>query len=187
MRLEDITPTLQIILNSEVHEIGPDTWGGTTSNFHLLVMLSENQTKLQILLPLIPVSTPDHQEVVAAYASLFSTASYTVLENMLWAVFQYPLELTDAEELTKTLPSLFKRHDRFLIDYLQSVADKQMRRIIQMSKQSGRSLDATLQFLEYTYRENLLGELLEEDKQGREAVLTQWRSKMIRFWEAEDE
>ena len=61
-----------------------------------------------------------------------------------------------------------------------------MRRIVQMSKQSGQSLDVTLQFLEYTYRENLLGELLEEDEQGREAVLVQWRLKMIQFWEAQD-
>lgn len=101
-------------------------------------------------------------------------------------MFEYPLELTDAEELTKTVPSLFERHDSFLIGYFQSVTDKQMRRIVQMSKQSGQSLDVTLQFLEYTYRENLLGELLEEDEQGREAVLVQWRLKMIQFWEAQD-
>ncbi|MEM8832374.1 MAG: hypothetical protein AAGE96_23990 [Cyanobacteria bacterium P01_G01_bin.19] len=185
MQLSDITPTLQTILNSEVHLVAPNTWRGTTPNFPILVLLSKNQTLLQILLPLIPASDPAHQDIIAAYAGLFPTASYTVLDNMLWAVFEYPLELTDGQELTKTVPSLLEGHTRFLIGYFQSVKDKQIWRIIQISKQSGRSLDATLQFLEYTYRENLLGELLEEDEQGREAVLAQWRAKIIEFWEGD--
>jgi hypothetical protein len=187
MRLEDISPTLQTILDSEVHPIAPGIWGGTTPNFHLLILLSKDQTELQILLSLIPVlDTSAHPEVITAYAGLFQKADYTVLENMVWAVFPYPLDLIDAAELTNTALSLFERHEHFLIDYHQSVADKQMRRIIQTSKQSGRSLDGTLQFLEYIYRENLLGELLEEDEPGREAVLARWRSQIIEIWEAED-
>ncbi|MEM6453143.1 MAG: hypothetical protein AAF703_22855 [Cyanobacteria bacterium P01_D01_bin.105] len=188
MRLEDISPTLQNILDAEVQPIAPGMWAGTTPNFHLLVRLSENQTELQILLPLIPASdTSAHQEVIAAYADLFQQADHTVLRDMLWAVFPYPLASTDAEALAIALPSLFERHEHFLIDYFQSVADKQMRRLIQSSKQSGRSLKATLQFLEYAYRENLLGELLEDDEQGREAVLAQWRAKIVQYWEAVDE
>ena len=37
MRLSDITPTLQAILNCEVHPIAPNIWEGTTPNFHFLV------------------------------------------------------------------------------------------------------------------------------------------------------
>lgn len=101
-------------------------------------------------------------------------------------MFPYPLDSTNAVALTIAVPSLFERHEHFLIGYHQSVTDKQMRRLIQKSKQSGRSLEATLQFVEYAYRENLLGELIEEDEQGREAVLAQWRAKILQCWEAVD-
>lgn len=187
MRLADISPTLQTLLDSELHPIAPGMWGGNTPNFNLLVRLSKNQTELQILLPLIPVSDASADpEVLAAYAGLFQEVDYTVLENIVWAVFPYPLDFTDTAALTNTVPYLFERHGHFLLDYHQSVANQQMQRLIQTSKQSGRSLDATLQFLEYTYRENLLGELLEDDEPGREAVLVQWRAKIRQYWESGD-
>jgi hypothetical protein len=79
-------------------------------------------------------------------------------------------------------------HDWYLyvsgvyLDSFDQLVDNRIRQIIQVAKQQGQSLEATLQTLDRFYREGLMGDL-EQDAQAREQVLGAWRRRLESLWQ----
>lgn len=182
----DIIPTLAAALNSPVQRIQPGFWQVNTSNFPVIVLLTQDQTWLRLKLPLVSVleSPESVEELLHAYSFLVSQdAHYMQYQQQWWAVYHYCLELLNPQDFSVTAAQLVERHQNCLLDHFQSVANDHLCHLIEISKRQGRSLPATLQTLEYLYREYLIGELL-EDEQDQQAILAEWRAKIRHFWQA---
>ncbi|MEH2369881.1 hypothetical protein [Nostoc sp.] len=184
MTPEEIAGTLtELFDTSAVATTAPGSWQVDTPNFRLLVLLSEDNTWLRVLLPILPIqeAQPFLEQFLEANFDDTQEVRYALYERVIWGVFQHNSETLVSADLSNAINRLLSLHQTKLDNVFNQLVESRIRQIIQAAKQQGQSLQATMQSLERFYAEGMMGEI-NQTSQGREEVLTAWRRQLERLW-----
>ena len=184
MTPEEIAGTLtELFDTSAIATTAPGSWQVDTPNFRLLVLLSEDNTWLRVLLPILPIqeAQPFLEQFLEANFDDTQEVRYALYERVIWGVFQHNSETLVSADLSNAINRLLSLHQTRLDNVFNQLVESRIRQIIQAAKQQGQSLQATMQSLERFYAEGMMGEI-NQTSQGREEVLTAWRRQLERLW-----
>ncbi len=184
MTPEEITATLtELFGTSAVSAIAPGSWQVDTSTFRLLVLLSEDNTWLRVLLPIVPIqeAQPFLEQFLEANFDDTQEVRYAFYEGVLWGVFQHNSATLMSADLSNAINRLVSLYEARLNNVFNRLIESRIQQIIQAAKQQGQSLQATMQSLERFYAEGLMGEI-NQTPEAREQVLTAWRHQLELLW-----
>lgn len=184
MKPEEITDTLAELFGATTIQITPpNAWQVDTPQLRLLVLLSEDQSWLRILIPIASAqdAQPFFEQLLEANFDDTQETRYAINQNVLWGVFQHNRESLDPKDFSAAVARLVTLRQQGLSNSFDQLAEGNIRQIIQAAKQQGQSLEATLQTLDRFYREGLMGDL-DQDAQSREQVLAAWRRRLESLW-----
>lgn len=189
MTPEDITNTLRQFFGPTVERLLPETWQVETSKFRLLVLLSEDQSWLRVLVPIAPVQEiqPFMEQVLEANFDLTQETRYALHQDVVWGVFQHNLASLTSLDFSTVVARLVSLSERGLSDFFNQFVEKRIRQIIQAAKRQGQTLEATLKTLDRFYQEGLMGDMqpVKGDESGpssSEEALAAWRFQLERLW-----
>ncbi|MEH1802509.1 leucine zipper domain-containing protein [Nostoc sp.] len=170
-------------LAQPVVDIAPRSWQVDTSTFRLLVLLSEDNTWLRVLLPIVPIqqAKPFLEQFLEANFDDTQEVRYALYEGVVWGVFQHNRSTLVSADLSNAISRLVSLYQAGLDNVFNRLIESRIRQIIQAAKQQGQSLQATMQSLERFYAEGLMGEI-NQTSEAREVVLIAWRSQLERLW-----
>ncbi|WP_375504739.1 hypothetical protein [uncultured Nostoc sp.] len=170
-------------LAQPVVEIAPGSWQVDTSAFRLLVLLSEDNTWLRVLLPIVPIqeAQPFLGQFLEANFDDTQEVRYALSEGVIWGVFQHNTSTLVSADLSNAINRLVSLHQAGLDNVFNRLIESRIRQIIQAAKQQGQSLQATMQSLERFYAEGVMGDI-NQTSEAREEVLTAWRRQLERLW-----
>ncbi len=180
----EIADTLTELFGTEtVGAIAPGSWQVETTTFRLLVMLSDDESWLRVLLPIMPASEaqPFLEQFLEANFDDTQEVRYALQQGVVWGVFQHSSGSLTAEDLRDAIARLISLYQTGLDNVFNRLIEKRIRQIIQAAKQQGQSLEATMQNLDRFYAEGLMGEI-DQTAQAREEVLAVWRYQLERLW-----
>lgn len=184
MKPEEIADKLTELFGAAAVQImEPGAWQVETPQLRLLVLLSENQLWLRILVPIAPAqdAQPFLEQLLEANFDDTQETRYALNQNVLWGVFQHSRETLNPDDFSAAVARLVSLRQQGLTSSFDQLAEGRVRQIIQAAKQQGQSLEATLQTLDRFYREGLMGDL-EQTAQSREQVLAAWRRRLESLW-----
>jgi len=185
---EEIGGTLaKLFSTAEVKAIAPGSWQIDTSTFRLLVLLSEDNTWLRVLLPIVPIqeAQPFLAQFLEANFDDTQEVRYALFDGVIWAVYQHNSETLVSGDFASAIARLISLYEAGLDNVFNRLIESRIRQIIQTAKQQGQSLSATMQNLERFYAEGLLGEI-NQTSESREQVLTAWQRQLERLWDEID-
>ena len=168
---------------ASVNAVTPGSWQIETSTSRLLVILSDDETWLRVLIPILPVqeALPFLEQFLEANFDDSQEVRYALHQNVLWGVFQHKFSSLVVEDLRDAIAQLLSLSEIGLDDAFNQLIESRIRQIILAAKQQGQSLQATMQSLERFYAEGLLGEV-DQTPQVQEEVLAAWRRQLERLW-----
>lgn len=183
MDLEDITPFLTEIFGELDHVQEGESWQVDTPELRLLVLLSEDQNWLRILVPIAPLEQVAGvlSEILAANFDQTQEARYGLHEGVLWGVFQHNLETLSPADFSSALGRLVNLKHRGIADCFRALIYQQLRQIIAVAKQQGQSMEATLQSVDRLYQEGVLGRL-DQGTEATQEILAIWRARLAELW-----
>jgi hypothetical protein len=184
MKPEEITDKLTELFGaSAVQMTEASGWQVETPQLRLLVILSQDQSWLRILIPIAPAEEAQSflEQLLEANFDDTQETRYALNQNVLWGVFQHSCETLDKEDFSAAVARLVSLSQQGLTNSFNQLVDDRIRQIIQVAKQQGQSLEATLQTLDRFYREGLMGDL-NQGSESREQVLEVWQRQLERLW-----
>lgn len=184
MKTEEITSTLKELFSSASVDTGsPGLWQVETSQLRLLVLLSDDQSWLRVLVPIVPYqeAQPFVEQLLEANFDNTQETRYALHQGVVWGVFQHSRQSLTHEDFTGAIARLVALQQEGLSDVFNQLVEARIIQIIQAAKQQGQSFEATLQTLERFYEEGLMGEM-DQGSESREAVLAAWRYQLERLW-----
>lgn len=184
MTPEEISVILTDLFDATaVQTIAPGSWQIETPDFRLLVILSDDQSWLRVLLPIVSAQAaqPFVEQLLEANFDDTQEVRYALHQEVVWGVFQHSREGLVAGDFANAIARLVSLHQLGLSDLFNQLAQRRISQIIQAAKQQGQSLEATLQNLDRFYEEGILGDL-EQGSESREQVLAAWRRQLERLW-----
>ncbi|MDB9374337.1 hypothetical protein [Nodularia sphaerocarpa] len=184
MILEEIAGTLAKLFDpAEIKAIAPGSWQIDSASFRLLVLLSEDNTWLRILLPIVPIleAQPFLAQFLEANFDETQEIRYALFDGVIWAVYQHNSETLVSADFASAIARLVSLSEAGLDNVFNRLIESRIRQIIQTAKQQGQSLAATMQNLDRFYAEGLLGEI-DQTAEAREQVLTAWQRQLERLW-----
>ncbi|MEM1242315.1 MAG: hypothetical protein AAGI45_20995 [Cyanobacteria bacterium P01_H01_bin.26] len=179
---QDITQTLQARFSDACDVNPPDAWQVETSELRLLVLLSDDQTWLRVLIPIVPITEaqPFLGEILAANFDQTQMARYANYENVLWGVFQHDLASLAIAQFSAAIDQLLLMKQTGIDPFFNTLIEARVRQIIQAAKQQGQSLEATLQTINRFYAEGMMGDM--QDSSYGDRALAAWQSQLERLW-----
>jgi hypothetical protein len=184
MKPEEITDQLTALFGAAAVQMAESgAWQVETPQLQLLVLLSQDQSWLRILIPIAPAqdAQPFVEQLLEANFDDTQETRYALNQNVLWGVFQHNRESLNQEDFSAAVARLVSLRQQGLTNSFDQLVDSRIRQIIQAAKEQGQSLEATLQTLDRFYREGLMGDL-EQGAESREQVLAQWQRRLERLW-----
>jgi hypothetical protein len=184
MTPSEIADTLNELFDApSVKVLAPGSWQIETSNFRLLVLLSDDESWLRVLLPIMPASEaqPFLEQFLEANFDETQETRYALQQGVVWGVFQHNCSSLVAEDFRDAIARLISLHRTGLDNVFNRLIEQRIRQIIIAAKQQGQSLQATMQNLDRFYAEGLMGEI-NQTSQAREEVLAAWQYQLERLW-----
>ena len=184
MTPEEIAGTLtELFGTSAVAAIAPGSWQVDTSTFRLVVLLSEDNTWLRVLLPILPIqeAQPFLEQFLEANFDDTQEVRYALYEGVIYGVFQHNSSTLVGADFSNAINRLVSLHEAGLDNVFNRLVESRIRQIVQAAKQQGQSLQATMQTLERFYAEGLMGER-NQTSEAREKVLAAWRRQLEKLW-----
>jgi hypothetical protein len=181
----EIADTLtQLFGSPAVKSLAPGSWQIETPTFRLLVLLSEDESWLRVLLPIMPASEalPFLEQFLEANFDDTQEVRYALQQGVVWGVFQHNCSSLVAEDFRDAIARLISLYEAGLDNVFNRLIETRIRQIIIAAKQQGQSLVATLQNLERFYAEGLMGDV-NQTTEAREEVLAAWRRQLERLWD----
>ena len=164
--------------------LAPGSWQVETPDFRLLVLLSDEQDWLRLLLPIAPAqdAQPFLAQLLEANFDATQETRYALHQDVLWGVFQHTCVGLTIADFTTAIQRLIALRQAGLDDSFSRLAETQVRQIIQAAKQQGQSLESTLQTLDRFYEEGLMGDI-DSSAERRQETLAAWRYQLERLWD----
>lgn len=187
MTPQEITQTLTTMFGDAVRIAEPESWQIEGENLRLLVLLSEDQSWLRVLMTIAPAqeAEPFFQQLLEANFDETQETRYALFQGLLWGVFQHSFASLTVEDFQEAILRLVELHQRGLNDSFNQFAETQIRQIIRAAKLQGQSLENTLQTLERFYEEGVMGDI-NAGAQSRSSFLQAWRYQLERLWDEEE-
>jgi hypothetical protein len=185
MTPEEISSTItELFAAATVTAIAPGSWQIETSSFRLLVLLSEDDTWLRVLLPIMPLSEakPFLEQFLEANFDETQEVRYAIYDGVIWAVFQHNSGTLANADFTNAIARLISLHQAGLDNVFNRLVETRIEQIIKAAKQQGQSLQATMQNLERFYAEGLLGEI-DQNAETRSQIIAAWQRQLERLWD----
>jgi hypothetical protein len=184
MTPNELPNTLAVLFGDLVQTLAPGSYQVETADFRLLVLLSEDQRWLRVLLPIAPSSEalPFCEELMETNFDATQQTRYALHQNILWGVFQHSLAGLLAADLMAAIEQLVALHQAGVNEAFQLFAEKRVRDIIKVAKQQGQSLDLTLKTLDRFYEEGMMGDISDQAA-VRQETLKAWRYQLERLWD----
>lgn len=185
MELVEIHPLLVAQFpDATVTTPSASTWQVEWPEARLLAIASEDLVWLRLLLPLAPQSEaqPYLEALLEANFEVTQSVYYALHQSVLWAVASHRLAALTPESLLLAIQQAQGLQQTWLRNVFLQATEKQIRQIIQVAKQQGQSLEATLQNIGRFYEEGILGGL-EQTAQEREAVMAAWQARLTQLWD----
>ena len=183
MQVEEINEILVSQFGRAVSQPEPTLWQIETEQFRLLVLLSDDQSWLRLLLPIAPVQNANLilEQLLEANFDVTQETRYAIHQNVVWAVFQHSRESLTSQDFSKAVETVIALHDAGFSDYYNQLIEKRIIEVIRVAKQQGQSMEKTLQNLDRFYAEGLMGDL-SGSTADREQTLAAWRYQLERLW-----
>lgn len=184
MTPEEIASTLTEIFDPEpVQVIAPGSWQVETPDFRLLVLLSDDQSWLRVLIPIVSeqVAQPFITQILEANFDDTQEVRYALHQGVVWGVFQHSREGLQRSDFTDAIARLISLQRLEVSEFFNQQVETGIRQIIRIAKEQGQSLEATLQNLDRFYEEGVLGDL-EQGAESRERVLAAWQRRLESLW-----
>lgn len=183
MNFSEITQILENIFGEYVATPSPTSWQIETDKFRLLILISEDETWLRILIPIAPKADaqPFLDKLLEANFDVTLETRYAIYENVLWGVFQYNFSTLIETDFRAAIHRLINLKEHGISDYFNEVIENRIRQVIKVAKLHGQTLEVTLQTLERFYAEGLMGEI-DMNPEYREKTLEAWRFQLKRLW-----
>ncbi|MBW4632724.1 MAG: hypothetical protein KME30_12750 [Iphinoe sp. HA4291-MV1] len=184
MTPSEIADTLKELYGAvSVNAIAPGSWQIETPNFRLLVMLSDDESWLRILLPIMSASEaqPFLEHFLEANFDETQEVRYALQQGVLWGVYQHNCNSLVPEDFRSGIARLILLYQTGLDNVFNRLIEERVRQIVIAAKQQNQSLETTMQNLERFYTEGFMGEL-DQTSQQREEVLATWRYQLERLW-----
>jgi len=169
--------------SAAVQTLAPGSWQVETQGFRLLILLSEDQSWLRVLLPIVSAQAarPVVEQLLEANFDDTQEVRYALHQGVVWGVFQHSSEGLRHSDFATAIARLVSLHQLGLSNLFNQLIESRIRQVIQAAKQQGQSLAATLQNLDRFYEEGLMGEM-EGGADAREQTLAAWQRQLERFW-----
>ncbi len=183
MTPEDINLALIEEFAEVVTQVEPTLWQVETSDFRLLVLLSEDKSWLRILIPIAPVNTAKIllERLLEANFDQTQQTRYAIYQDVVWGVFQHNCESLSLIDFSSAIAVLISLYEKGLSEFFTDAIEDKILQVIKAAKLQGKSMEETLQTLERFYAEGLMGEL-EGTSEDREKTLAAWRRQLERLW-----
>jgi hypothetical protein len=183
MIVQDIDPILSALYGAELQAIEMGLWQVETAQYRLLVLLSEDQSWLRMMIPIAPAAEaePFLQLLMENNFDETGEARYGLHQDALWGVFQHGVESLSRDGLLSAIAQLVRLQEQGLSHCFEQFVDQQVTTIIRASKQQGMTLDMTIQNLDRFYQEGVMGDL-DDPATEREGTLAAWRERLERLW-----
>ncbi|OZH55417.1 hypothetical protein AFK68_04775 [Hydrocoleum sp. CS-953] len=183
MNLLEITQTLTNIFGESVETPSPNSWQIERDKFRLLVLISDDETWLRILIPIAPKedAQPFFDKLLEANFDVTLETRYAIYENVLWGVFQYNFSTLTVEDFSAGIQRLLDLKEQGISGYFNEVIENRICQVIKAAKLQGQTVEATIQTLERFYAEGLMGEI-DMNSEYREKTLAAWRYQLERLW-----
>lgn len=184
MTLDELSTTLTAQFGEQVQALAPGSFQIETPQFRLLVLLSEDQSWLRVLLPIAPAqdAEPYWEQLLETNFDLTQEVRYALHQGVLWAVFQHSIATLTIEDLQAAIQRMMALQQVGLNEAFSTFAEKRIRQIVRAAKQQGQSLEATMQTLDRFYQEGIMGDLA-MGAQSREETMAAWQRQLRRFWD----
>ncbi|MBV8887924.1 MAG: hypothetical protein JO235_28550, partial [Chroococcidiopsidaceae cyanobacterium CP_BM_RX_35] len=184
MTPEEIGSALTASFDSAaIQTLAPGSWQVETQDFRLLVLLSDDQSWLRVLLPIVSAEAaqPVYEQLLAANFDDTQEVRYALHQGVVWGVFQHSREGLGQSDFSAVIARLIFLHRQGLSGLFNQLIESRIHQVIYAAKQQGQSLEATLQTLDRLYEEGVMGEM-ESGAESREQVLAAWRYQLQRLW-----
>lgn len=184
MTPQEVASTLvQLFEPGAITTIAPGSWQVESANFRILVLLSEDQSWLRVLLPIISaqVAQPFMEQFLEANFDETQEVRYALHQGVVWGVYQHSRASLEQNDLAQAIARLISLHQTGLTGVFNQLVETRIGQIVQTAKQQGQTLEATLQTLDRFYEEGILGDL-EQSSESREQTLAAWRQQLERLW-----
>lgn len=187
MTPSDLSTELVTMFGSTARQLAPGSWQVDTPDFRLLILLSDDESWLRLLVAIAPAqdAQPFYEQLLEANFDRTQEVRYALQQEVLWAVFQHSLPGLAIADFQASIQRLIEVRLKGLDECFNRLVENRVRYIIRASKQQGLSLTATLQTLERFYQEGLMGDMT-AGTQAREDTLAAWRYQLERLWHEED-
>jgi hypothetical protein len=183
MTPQDISSVLTSLFGNAVQNNPPDCWQVEVDHLRLLILLSEDQSWLRVLVSITSAqdARPFLEKLLEANFDLTQETRYALYQDVLWGVFQHARTSLTPEDLRAAIARLTLLQQQGLNEVFNQFVESQIREIIQVAKQQDQSLETTLQTLERFYEEGVMGDL-NQNQQQRQETLAAWRYQLERLW-----
>ena len=180
---EEIVKTLTDSFGASVQTSDANSYQVETDQFRVLVLLSDDQSWLRILVPIVPAqdAQPYLAELLEANFDTTQEVRYALHQEVLWGVFQHGFAGLTIADFTTAIQRLLALHELGIDAGFNTFAEKRIRQIIQAAKRQGQSLELTMQTLDRFYQEGMMGDM-EMGARSREEVLSAWQRQLERLW-----
>jgi hypothetical protein len=184
MTPQELPNALVSLFGDAMQTLAPGSYQVETESFRLLVLMTEDQTWLRVLMPIAPITEalPFMEELLEANFNDTQETRYAMQQGLLWGVYQHSLGGLTSDDLTMAMHRLIELHQQGVNQVFSQFAEKRVREIIKAAKLQGQSLEATLQTLDRFYEEGVMGNVA--DSAGdREKTMGAWRYQLERLWD----
>lgn len=184
MNPNEIPNLLANMFGDSVKTLAPGSYQIEQEGFRLLVLLSDDQHWLRMLVPIGPISDAMAflEEFLEANFDETQEARYAVHQGLLWSVFHHSCEGLTTEDCRMAVQRLVSIFKQGLDGVFNRHIEKQIRQIIKAAKLQGQSLEATMQTLERFYSEGVMGDL-DSDSTSQNGTIEAWRYQLKRLWD----
>ncbi|BAU11231.1 hypothetical protein LEP3755_17240 [Leptolyngbya sp. NIES-3755] len=184
MILEELTSTLSELFGEQVQTLGAGSFQVETPQFRLLILLSDDQSWLRILLPIAPAqdAEPYWEQLLEANFDLTQETRYALHQGVLWTVFQHSTSGLSIEDFQSAVQRLILLKQNGLDEVFNVFVERRIRQIVQAAKRQGQSLEATMQTLDRFYQEGIMGDLA-MGSQSRSDTMEAWQRQLRRLWD----
>ncbi|MGI0491044.1 hypothetical protein ACN4EG_04460 [Alkalinema pantanalense CENA528] len=183
MTPQEIPNILATLFGDRAQALAPGSYQIEQDGFRLLVLLSDDQTWLRMLVPIAPAVEAQAflQELLEANFDETQETRYAIQQDVLWAVFHHACESLVPEDFKAAIQRLIILFQDGFNTVFNTFIEKQVRQIIRAAKLQGQTMEATLQTLEHFYTEGVMGDL-EDSEAAKQQTLAAWRYQLERLW-----
>jgi hypothetical protein len=184
MTPQELPNTLAALFGDAVKTLAPGSYQVETEGLRLLVLLSEGQDWLRILLPVASAAEamPFVEELLEANFDRTFETRYALHQGALWGIFQHSLLGLTERDFTLAIHRLMELHQQGIEDVFAIFAEKRVREIIKVAKQQGHTLEMTMQTLDRFYEEGIMGDIANSSEE-RERTMQAWHYQLERLWD----